>query len=143
MCPVSSDAFPAEDLVGRDRLLHRLGGLVPRVLGGARVTALVAGEAGIGKTSLLRATAAMAAPGMHIGWGGCVDADGAPGYWPWTQALDGLARSVGLEQAREMAADDLGLLASIVPSLGAPTHDEMDDRGRLLLMDATSRFIER
>ncbi|HVW31039.1 MAG TPA: adenylate/guanylate cyclase domain-containing protein, partial [Acidimicrobiia bacterium] len=81
---------PAGSLIGRDQLLGRLGVLVGRALAGQRVTVMVTGEAGVGKTSLLRAAAAVAAgPGARIGWGTCLDVAGAPGYWPWTQALDG------------------------------------------------------
>lgn len=72
-------AVPIEDLVGRDRLLDRLGVLIGRVLDGHRVTVLVAGEAGIGKTSLIRAAAAIAAEkGALTAWGTCVDVDGGP-----------------------------------------------------------------
>jgi DNA-binding NtrC family response regulator len=71
------------DLVGREQLLGRLSALVGQALDGQRVTVLVGGEAGVGKTSLVQAvTAAAAEQGAQCGWGACVDVDGAPGYWP-------------------------------------------------------------
>ena len=109
----------AGDLVGRAPLLNRLGSLVGRARSGRRVTVLVTGEAGVGKTSLLRAVVATAAgEGARIGWGTCLDLAGAPGYWPWTQAIDGLVRSIGTDRARRSAGDDASLLATIVPALG-------------------------
>ena len=130
-------------LVGRDRLLDRLGVLVGRALQGQRVTVMVTGEAGVGKTSLLRAVAAAAGgPGARVGWGTCLDVAGAPGYWPWTQALDGLVRSIGADEARRLSGDDAPLLASIVPALGDASRGELTDRARLLLFDATSRLLD-
>ncbi|HEV8626366.1 MAG TPA: AAA family ATPase [Acidimicrobiia bacterium] len=134
---------PAASLVGRDQLLNRLGGLVGRALAGQRVTVMVTGEAGVGKTSLLRAVAAVAGgQGARIGWGTCLDVEGAPGYWPWTQALDGLVRAIGSDEARRLAGDDAPLLATIVPALGDPAPGELTDRARLLLFDAASRLLD-
>lgn len=132
---------PVEGLVGRDRLLDRLGALVARALDGERVTVFVAGEAGIGKTSLVRAAVAAGGQGAQTAWGTCIDVDGAPGYWPWSQALDGLVRGVGVDHARRLAGEDVSMLTSIVPSLGAASHGETSQQARLLLMDATSRFL--
>ena len=134
---------PAEDLVGRDQLLNRLGELVGRALGGQRVTVMVTGEAGVGKTSLVRAVVVAATgQGAQIGWGTCLDVDGAPGYWPWTQALDGLVRAIGIERARRLAGDDGPLLATMVPSLGDAVTGELTDRARLLLLDAATRLLD-
>ncbi|MEW6473932.1 MAG: AAA family ATPase [Actinomycetota bacterium] len=130
-------------LVGRDELLNRLGALVGRALTGQRVTVMVTGEGGVGKTSLLRAVVAEeGGQGPRIGWGTCLDVEGAPGYWPWTQALDGLVREIGSEQARRLAGDDAPLLATIVPGLGDASHGELTDRARLLLFDAASRLLD-
>jgi hypothetical protein len=138
-----SGRSPAEDLVGRDQLLNRLAGLVGRAVGGQRVTVMVTGEAGVGKTSLVRAVVAtVAGQGTPIGWGTCLDVDGAPGYWPWTQALDGLVRAIGTDQARRLAGDDAPLLASMVPSLGDAVPGELTDRARLLLLDAATRLLD-
>lgn len=53
-----SSAFLCPDLVGRDEELRRLVGVLDQVRSGTGRTALVAGEAGIGKTALLRTFAA-------------------------------------------------------------------------------------
>ncbi|WP_100500709.1 ATP-binding protein [Geodermatophilus chilensis] len=135
---------PLEELVGRDRMLARLRKMVGRVVDGHRSTVLVAGEAGIGKTSLLHAAVAIASSGgARTAWGTCIDVDGAPGYWPWTQALDGLVRALGVDRAIQDAAEDVPLLAAFIPSFPeAPAPIESDERSRLLAMDATARFLE-
>ncbi len=133
----------APHLVGRELPLARLAALLGRLGHGERVMVFVSGEAGIGKTSLIRAAASDAAgQGARVAWGTCIDVDGAPGYWPWTQALDGLVRDIGVNLARDIAGEDAAVLASIVPSFGLPSHGEASARGRLLLMDAANRFLE-
>ena len=132
-----------DELVGREQVLDRLGVLLTRALSGQRVTVLVSGEAGIGKTSLLHAVAAEATEqGAWTSWGTSMDTDGAPGHWPWTQVLNGLVRAIGADEARRLADDDAPLLASIVPSLGQVSPVEATDRSRLLLLDATTRFLD-
>jgi hypothetical protein len=131
------------DLVGRDRVLSVLDGLVEQVLTGRPVTGLVSGEAGIGKTSLLRALASVATSrGADVAWGTCLDVDGAPGYWPWTQALEGLVRTIGGAPALGVSGDDAELVATILPSLGSASLGETSERDRLLAMDATRRLLE-
>lgn len=132
-----------EDLVGREQLLDRLDDLLRRALDGQRVTVLVSGEAGMGKTTLVEAvTAAAADHGAQTSWGTCIDVDGAPGHWPWIQVLGRLVRSIGTDHARQLAGDDAALLATLVPSLGDASHGEATDRARLLLLDATTRFLD-
>ena len=87
---------------------------------------LVGGEAGIGKTALLDRFAAEAAQaGARVARGACWDADRAPAYWAWTQAL----------RALDVAADpdpELAIFAG-----GTAGED------RLRTFDAVSRFLER
>jgi hypothetical protein len=130
-------------LIGRGPLIEQLAGAVGRAQAGERVTVLVGGEAGIGKTSLMRAATADAArTGAHVAWGVCPDAAGAPGYWPWTQAVTALVREVGLERARELGGDDVPSLALLCSAFGPPAGERGTDRERLLLLDATSRFLD-
>ncbi|HEX8771636.1 MAG TPA: ATP-binding protein, partial [Acidimicrobiales bacterium] len=134
---------PIEELVGRGQSLNRLNDLLRRALDGHRVTVLVSGEAGVGKTSLVQAvTAAAAEHGAQTSWGTCVDVDGAPGHWPWVQVLNGLVRAIGAEQSRQLAGDDAAVLSSLVSSLGDAPHGEATDRDRLLLLDAMTRFLD-
>ncbi|MGW7481748.1 BTAD domain-containing putative transcriptional regulator [Nonomuraea muscovyensis] len=97
---------PDEDgLIARSAQLE----LVERRLGEARRgrggAVLVTGEAGIGKTRLVRAAADLAAArGFRVTWGRCVDGT-APAFWPWAQIL------------RE-AGDGSGLLSEQAPASG-------------------------
>ena len=130
------------ELVGRDLLLRSIDELVARVLAGERVAALIAGEAGIGKTSLLREAATRAAAGgARTAWGTCLDLDAAPGFWPWTQALEGLLRTRG-DATAGVLGDDATWVATIVPSAGHAPPGDGSERDRLLAMDATRRLLE-
>ena len=94
-------------LIGRSRELGLLRERLARLSDGQGGLVLVAGEAGIGKTSLVEALAAEArARGLGVAWGAAWDGGGAPGYWPWIQVLrdlrpelpeldDGLRRELG------------------------------------------------
>lgn len=137
------DRVPREALLGRDQLLARLEVTVSRARAGQRATVLVAGPAGIGKTTLVRAAAsAAAANGARVGWGTCVDGAGGPGYWPWTQVLNGFVRALGTDKGRALAGEDAPLLAAIAPGFGDRAPEQASDRTRLLLLDATARWLD-
>ena len=135
------DRPPREALIGRDDALARITRAVASTRHHARGTLLVSGAAGMGKTALLR-TALAGVGDVVQAWGTCVEAGNAPGYWPWTQALNGLVRGVGIDRARAAAAGDRGLLATISTALGEQGPAEQSDRGRLLLLDATAAWLD-
>ncbi|HVF05672.1 MAG TPA: AAA family ATPase [Frankiaceae bacterium] len=124
-----------ERLVGRDDALARLRDALARAAAGTRAVVLVAGPAGIGKTALVRAAVRDEA---LVGWGTCVDDAGAPGYWPWTRAIETLVRLA----PDAPAPDDAPLLATIAPAFG-PARGGAGERDRLLLMDGVGRWLER
>ncbi len=92
---VSSPFFPTparsllpSGLVGREREEQRLGALLAASVAGQGCLVLVGGEAGIGKTALVRAVAAEAAAyGAAVLIGGCYDLSVTPPYGPWREAL--------------------------------------------------------
>jgi hypothetical protein len=127
-------------LVGRELPLARLRGHLDRAATGQRGLVLVAGEAGIGKSVLVRAATDNAA--LH-GWGTAIDDAGAPGFWPWTHALAELVRQAGPARAVELAGDDAPLLAALSPAFGTPARQGAAARDRLLLMDAASAWLDR
>ena len=131
-------------LFGREPSLARLVAAIARA-GREGSIAVVVGQAGIGKTSLVREALGRASPAAgRVGWGTCVEGAGAPGYWPWTQALNGIARVVGLPHARELAGEDRPLLTAIVTTLGngVGSGDGTEGAIPVLLWDAVARWLQ-
>jgi hypothetical protein len=80
--------------VGRDDVLAELRRVVDEAAAGRGHLLLLAGEAGIGKTTMLTAAAAFAeSRGIRVAWGWGWPGEGAPGYWPWVQVM----RMLGLD----------------------------------------------
>jgi predicted ATPase len=80
--------------VGRDDVLGQLRRVVDQAMAGRGDLLLLAGEAGIGKTTLLSELSHYAqSRGARVAWGWGWPGEGAPGYWPWVQVL----RSLGLD----------------------------------------------
>ena len=130
-----------EPLLGRDEPLGRMRGVLARAAAGERSVVLVTGPAGIGKSALVRAAVA----GVDVvGWGTCVEGMAAPGYWPWTRALDAVAGRIGPTRTAEAAGADASLLAAIGRSFGAAgSIGDASERDRLLLMDAVDTWLGR
>lgn len=84
----------AHRLVGRDQELTALAELVEDTAAYRGRVALIAGEPGIGKTSLVEAVEAIARrSGFVVAWGRCSSTE-MPSFWPWTQALNALLAPV-------------------------------------------------
>ena len=80
--------------VGRDDVLAELRRVVDEAVAGRGHLLLLAGEAGIGKTTMLTAAASLAeSRGARVAWGWGWPGEGAPGYWPWVQVM----RMLGLD----------------------------------------------
>jgi DNA-binding CsgD family transcriptional regulator len=77
--------------VGRRDELRRLKDALAKARAGEGCGVLVSGEPGIGKTSLAEELAKAAAwMGVPAVWGPAIEAEGAPPFWPWRQALRAL-----------------------------------------------------
>ncbi len=95
-------------LVGRERELALLRGVLADARGGPGRLVLCSGEAGVGKTRLAQELAGIAlATGTAVAWGRCVEAEGAPAFWPWR----GVLRTVGVDPEQ-------GLVDEVVPEGG-------------------------
>ncbi len=84
------------DIVGRDREVAELDGVLERAAAGEPAYALLVGEPGIGKSRLVeRLTESAASKGFVVATGRCAQDDGAPPLWPWSRALGELGRHDG------------------------------------------------
>jgi DNA-binding CsgD family transcriptional regulator len=91
-----------EGIVGRRRELDALRVWLDAARDGAGRLVLCVGEPGIGKTRLAQELAGIAfAGGTAVAWGRCVEAEGAPAFWPWRQVL----RSLGVDPDTVLAGD--------------------------------------
>ncbi len=105
--------------VGRARELAALRTLVPLLEGEGRRIALVGGEAGSGKSRLVRELAnATAADGVMVLYGACDSVVRTP-YRPFVEALDQLVRGTDAETLREQLGPSGGELARLLPDLPA------------------------
>ncbi|MGW1992086.1 ATP-binding protein [Embleya sp. NPDC001921] len=103
-------------LIGRTDCLDVLRSHVERARAGHGGLVLVGGEAGIGKTTLVRHIAYQAPGlGMLVLRGTCWDSGATPDYWPWTQALRGLRSEVAADEWERMAAAAGGALPVLPP----------------------------
>lgn len=109
------------DPVGRDAELAALRGALDDVVHGVGRLVLVAGDAGIGKSTLVDAFRRYAtAAGATWLWGASWEDGGAPSYWPWVQVLRAAARASREEVTAQR--DGLGPLGPAGP--GAPAPDQ-------------------
>ncbi|WP_410604631.1 ATP-binding protein [Amycolatopsis sp. lyj-90] len=98
-------------LIGRDHPAGVLRAEIARAAESHGGLVLVTGEAGIGKTTLVTGAAEEAKRlGALVLNGSCWDSASAPGYWPWTQVVRGLRRSVEPGRWAAMADSELDVL---------------------------------
>ncbi|MEO1246708.1 MAG: AAA family ATPase [Pseudomonadota bacterium] len=122
------DTGAQKELIGRSRERAACELAIARLTAGQGGTILLSGEPGIGKSALAKLCARLAAEaGAAVHWGFAWEAGGAPAYWPWTQCLGALVRT--------LQADE---------NLIAPLADVLSDRTepdkRLTLQPDEARF---
>src|SRR5881394_3974700 len=134
--------------VGRERELAQIGAALEAAAGGRGQLLLLAGEPGIGKTSVAdRAAAAAAERGFTVLWGRCWEAGGAPAYWPWLDIIAELARVFDEATLVRVLGDGASLLGEIVPELRARLPDTPAgaappvEEGRFRLWRAVSALV--
>jgi tetratricopeptide (TPR) repeat protein len=99
-------------MVGRARPLAELDSLLAAVIDGRGRSAVVLGEPGMGKTTLVEALADRAqAAGVTVAWGWCSAAD-MPPFWPWRTILREVApqHRLAADEPGVSGADGLGVL---------------------------------
>jgi DNA-binding CsgD family transcriptional regulator len=133
---------PSFAMVGRDAELAEVRRLFDGAREGAPAALLVEGEAGIGKSRLLREFAAgiTLTADVHVGW--CLDlgASRTP-YGPLTGILRSIVTRMGVELVRESLGAGADALGMLLPELvSTPTDRERTSPERL--RDAIASLIE-
>lgn len=141
---VMSDLDPIrgrETFVGRSRELAEICGGVDGAAAGRGSLFTLAGELGVGKSRLAQEAASHArARGIRVVWGRCWEHGGAPPYWPWSQVLRGLARSVEPAQLSSWMGAGAAEVAQIAPELRDQIGSVPELQSSVLGMPEQARF---
>ncbi|HET8843466.1 MAG TPA: AAA family ATPase [Ktedonobacteraceae bacterium] len=135
-------------LSGRQDELARLWHQFEQTTVGRFHAILLAGDPGIGKTSLLEAIAGRAEQvGALVLRGGAFQADGMPPYQSFLEALGSYIRTASPAHLREVAGPMASVLATIFPELFValgevlPSYPLPAEQARLRLFEAVSMFL--
>ena len=130
-----------EALVGRTAEVRAIRDSITALAEGRGQVLLLAGEPGIGKSTLARCAAALAERwGAAVYWGFCWEAGGAPAYWPWTQLLRSLVGDWELSQSER---DTLPLLMPELSYSNGAAIDLQPDQARFQLLDSVRVLLSR
>ncbi|MYW91552.1 AAA family ATPase [Amycolatopsis rubida] len=115
-------------LIGRAHPAATLRAQLSRATASHGGLALVAGEAGIGKTTLVSALAddAREAGALVLG-GTCWESGAAPGYWPWVQVMRSLRREAAPHEWAVASSPTLSALLGETPEPPADDGFELPD----------------
>ena len=142
---------PHDSLVGRKSEVSRLRQSVDRAADGIGHVAMLAGEAGIGKTRISEELADYSLTrGVCVLKGRCHEQAGAPAFWPWLQAI----REHVFREDAEILKAQLGVGAPVVgqilPEIGqrlgvSDRPPDLDDpeSARFRLFDYTTSFVKK
>ncbi|WP_433421384.1 BTAD domain-containing putative transcriptional regulator [Microtetraspora malaysiensis] len=133
--PVEAGPLPPlepEPFVGRDGELARLVSAAPHAGAGRFTVALIGGDAGAGKTTLVRQLATRL-DGWVSAVGGCPDSNATPPGWAWVEVLRALIKRRG---AGEYAA----LLAPLLDD-AAPDSSDDEASGGFRLHRAVGGYL--
>jgi DNA-binding SARP family transcriptional activator len=144
-------AAPGPVIVGRERELTVIGSQLNALSSsGTGALLLIAGEPGIGKTTLLEALEVKARQrGFAVHGGRSPAATGAPAFWPWLQVVDSVAAGLddeALDAACMGAARPVAQLSSAIAERTrqpAPVIGDNPQTLRFLLYEAVSTFLRQ
>ncbi|HET7278622.1 MAG TPA: BTAD domain-containing putative transcriptional regulator [Dermatophilaceae bacterium] len=136
-------------VVGRESETERLAGHLDALVGsGAGSLVLLAGESGIGKTTLLEHAETQARRrGLRVHAGRSPAAGGAPAFWPWTQVLESIASSLDDDALLTATAGPAAPVAQLAPSIAArvgrhaPITGDSAQGLRFIVYEAVSTFL--
>ena len=146
----SSRVLPSCRLLNRKPELSQLCRALDGALAGRGQVVLIAGEAGIGKTTLAQEFAAISAKrGARVLWGRCGDREGSPPYWPWAEALRAFAAEESTERLRLLFGQAARHIGLVMPELresllvGERSSVPDDESARFRLADAVRAFFQQ
>lgn len=130
-CSACGQAIPGESgpparfpFVGRRRELELLRGKLETTVAGRGSLVMVAGEAGIGKTSLVQEFIGEARRrGVAVLWGACFEGEWRPPYGPWLEVLSQYVQILEPASLRLHLGLDAPPLAQLMPQLRALLPD--------------------
>ncbi|WP_329602942.1 helix-turn-helix transcriptional regulator [Actinomadura soli] len=129
-------------LIGRSAELAEL----ENALAGAPGAVLVGGDAGLGKTRLMREfTSTVDGERARVLAGGCLElgSDGLP-FAPFTTVLRDLVRDIGIDGVAGLVPrGDTGGLARLLPEFGEPETDAASGEERARLFEVMLTLLER
>jgi len=131
---------PSAAMVGRDAEIAAVRALFARAVDGVPAALLVEGEAGIGKSRLMRefGVEVAARADVHVGW--CLDLGAArTPFGPLTGILRSIVARMGLERVHEELGQGVEALGMLLPEI-TPTQREQTSPDRL--RDAIAALIE-
>jgi DNA-binding CsgD family transcriptional regulator len=136
-------------LLNREHELSQLCRALDGALCGRGQVVLIAGEAGIGKTTLAQVFAARAGTrGARVLWGRSGGREGSPPYWPWAEALRAFAEEASSDTVRTLFAPGAPYLSFVLPELRQSRLFDRasvpDDRSvRFRVADAVRALFQR
>ena len=135
--------------VGRQQEMAELTAALEDALSGQGRLVMLVGEPGIGKTRTAQELASRAeAHGAQVLWGRCVDAEGAPPYWPWIQPLRAYIQHAGAERLRTEMGPGSADIAEIISDLRVKLPDLETraalepEQARFRLFDSITTFLK-
>ena len=139
---------PRDAFVGRETEERLLRSALRRAHDRSGSVVLLAGEPGIGKTTLAERLAMEAgARGAVVVWGRSHEESGAPSYWPWTDALRRLVVDIPEDSLRSDLGSGAADVARVVPTITdlLPDVDPALDAPseQFLLFDSVAEFLRR
>lgn len=147
----SEPALPSTDaprIVGRDQETARIRQIVDRAVHGQGAVVLVAGEAGIGKTTLVGEAVRYAqSVGALVALGRTYAREGAPPFWPWVEIVRQLechAPVKALVAAYRDRRDEVALLLAARgwrPADSEGVHALDSGAERFRLFDSVTRLL--
>ena len=143
------EASPSPTIfIGRQRELQALRAHLDGAEAGVGSLVMLAGEAGIGKTSTAREFAAFVRErGLVVLWGSCFEGDWSPPYGPWVEALGEYAQSRDPERLQRELGPSAPPLVQLIPQARAMLPDTPlaaplpPDEARLRLYEAVGQFF--